>query len=163
MARSGKVVEAVEGPDDNSCHVHQHCQHIAARQHLVKWCRKESQKAADGKNDDKKGKNEADGINSNTPLEPWKIKFVVSQADEDDTGHKGLQNLQESWDCGKKSTDLSRFGSGQPNLNSIQDEGQDGGHCGTDRSAAAGASKEDRIDDGRCQHLYERMSKGSVK
>ena len=77
------------------------------------------------------------------------------QADEDDAGHKGLQNFEETWDCGQKSTYLTRFGTGQPNLNGVQDEGQNGGNSGTNLYATVGASVKDRIDDGCCQHLYK--------
>lgn len=149
----GVVLEAVQWPDDHSGDVHQHCQHIAACQDFVKWCREERQKAADGKNDDNEGKDEANGVDSNTPLEPWILRVKTGvQAGEDDAGHKGLQNLEEAWDCGQKSTNLTRFSPGQPNLKCIQDEGQTGSNSGTNLFAAVRTSEEDRIDDGCCQH-----------
>lgn len=160
----GVVLEAVQWPDDHSGDVHQHCQHIAACQDFVKWCREERQKAADGKNDDNEGKDEANGVDSNTPLEPWILRVKTGvQAGEDDAGHKGLQNLEEAWDCGQKSTNLTRFSPGQPNLKCIQDEGQTGSNSGTNLFAAVRTSEEDRIDDGCCQHLYERKVKGKCE
>lgn len=44
---------------------------------------------------------------------------AVFQADENDAGQKSLQNFEETWDCGQKSTNLARFGTCQPNLNSV--------------------------------------------
>lgn len=149
----GIVLEAVQRPHDHSCDVHQHCQHVADRQDFVERCREERQQAADGENDDKDGKNEADGVNSNTPLEPWVLGVVaVVQTDEDDAGHKGLYNLEEAWDCGKESTDLTRFGPGHPNLTGVQDEGHIGSNSGPNLPAANGASVEAGIDDGCCQY-----------
>lgn len=77
-AGPGVVVEAVVGPDDHSCHVHHHGQHVASCQNFVEWGRKERQKAADSENDDNQGKNEADGVDSDTPLEPWKLSVLVA-------------------------------------------------------------------------------------
>ena len=66
------------------------------------------------------GENEPNGIDSNTPLESYIMTInAFLQADEDDAGHKGLQNFEETWDCGQKSTYLTRFGTGQPNLNGV--------------------------------------------
>lgn len=158
VAGPGIVLEAVQRPDDHGCHVHQHCQHVAACQDFVKRRGEERQKAADGKNDDDEGKNEANRVDSDAPLEPWKPRVPVGvQADENDAGHKGLQNLEEARDCGQKSTNLTRFSPGQANLNGVQDESQTGSNTGTNLSTAAGrASEEGGVDDGRCQHLYER-------
>lgn len=85
------VPKAIKWPNDHSCEVHQHCQHIAHRQDFVEGRREERQQAADGKNDDEEGKNEADGVDGNAPLEPRedRVKGEV-QTDEDDAGHKGL-------------------------------------------------------------------------
>ncbi|KAJ4932284.1 hypothetical protein JOQ06_010709 [Pogonophryne albipinna] len=150
-ARPGIVPEAIQRPDDHSCEVHQNRQHVACCQDFVKWCGEERQKAADGKDDDEEGKDEANGVDSDTPLEPWITRvLVVVQADEDDAGHEGLQNLEEARDCGQEPTQLARFSSGQPHFNGVQDKDQTGSDCGTDLSAAAGASVEPGIDDGRC-------------
>lgn len=93
------VLEAVQRPHDDSCGVHQHCQHVTAYQDLIKWSGEERQKASDGKKDDNEGKDEANGVDSDTPLEPWVLSVVIiSQADEDDAGHKGLKNLEQAWD-----------------------------------------------------------------
>ncbi len=83
----------------------------------------------------------------------------TAQADEDDEGHEGLQNLEKAWDCGQKSTNLIRFSPGQPNLSGIQDEGQKGNDTGTNLSAAGRASEEVGIDDGWCKHLHDRIAK----
>lgn len=107
------LLEAVKWPNDHSCHVHQHRQHVATCQDFVKRYGEESQNTADGKNDDNDGKNEANGIDSDAPLEPWKFReLLVVQANEDDAGHKGLQNLEEAWNGGQKSTDLTTSSSG---------------------------------------------------
>lgn len=152
------VLEAVQWPDNHSCDVHQNCQHVAARQDFVKWCREQRQKAADGKNNNSDGKNEANGVDSDTPLEPWKLCVpVLVQADEDDAGYKGLQNLEETWNRGQKSTNLTRFSTDQPNFNGVQNEGQTGSNTGTDLSAAVRTSEEGRIDDGSCEHLREKL------
>lgn len=153
MAWNGMGLEAVQRPDDHSCNVHQHGQHIATGQNFIKWY--EKLKAANGKNDDKEGKKKANGIDSNTPLEPCiLIVPVIVQACEDYAGHKGFKNLKEAWDRGQKSTNLTRFGAGQPNLNGVQDEGQTGSNSGTNLFAI-GAGEVDGIDDGCCQHLYK--------
>lgn len=156
LRAAGPVLEVVKRPDDHSCDVHQHCQHIAACQDFIKWCGEESHEAADGKNDDNDGKNEANAVDGYTPLEPWKRGvMLVIQADEDDAGHEGLHNLEEAWDCGQKSTDLTRFSPGQPDLNGVQDEGQKGSNSGTNIFATGRASVDSSHDRG-CQHLCER-------
>lgn len=54
---------------------------------------------SDGEKDDNEGKDEANGVDSDTPLEPWVLSVVIiSQADEDDAGHKGLKNLEQARD-----------------------------------------------------------------
>lgn len=109
----------------------------------MKWFGEEGQKAADGKTDDNDGKNEANTVDSDTPLEPCSFRVVVVvQADEDDAGQEGLQNLEEAWDGGHKSTDLARFSPGQPNLSGVQDEGQKGSNSGTNIFATARASED---------------------
>lgn len=47
VAWSGIVPEAVEWPDDGSCDVHQHSQHIADYQNFVNRCREAGQQASD--------------------------------------------------------------------------------------------------------------------
>lgn len=52
------VLEAIERPYHHARHVHQHGQHVVARQHLVEWEREERQQAADSKEDDDEGEDE---------------------------------------------------------------------------------------------------------
>lgn len=119
---------------------------------------------SDGEKDDNEGKDEANGVDSDTPLEPWVLSVVIiSQADEDDAGHKGLKNLEQARDWGQKTTNLTRFCSGQTNLNGVQDEGHTGSNGGTNLFAAGGASEGVGIDDWRCQHLCERIVTSSSR
>lgn len=52
------VLEAIERPYHHARHVHQHGQHVVARQHLVEREREERQHAADSKEDDDEGEDE---------------------------------------------------------------------------------------------------------
>ncbi|KAF3846476.1 hypothetical protein F7725_003554 [Dissostichus mawsoni] len=145
------VTQKTHNKDDAVDNCSDHVEGHWFGQDFVKWCGEERQKAADGKDDDEEGKDEANGVDSDTPLEPWITRVLaVVQADEDDAGHEGLQDLEEARDCGQEPTQLAGFSSGQPHFNGVQDKDQTGSDCGTDLSAAAGASVEPGIDDGRC-------------
>lgn len=52
------VLEAIERPYHHTRHVHQHGQHVVARQHLVEREREERQQAADSKEEDDEGEDE---------------------------------------------------------------------------------------------------------
>lgn len=52
------VLEAIERPYHHARHVHQHGQHVVARQHLVEREREERQQTADSEEDDDEGEDE---------------------------------------------------------------------------------------------------------
>lgn len=89
------VPEAVEWPHNHCRHVHHNRQHIITRQTFIKRKGASSQQPTDCQEDDEKRDDEADGVDCHTPLQPRKITVKVwVQRDEDNTGNKGLHNLQ---------------------------------------------------------------------
>lgn len=73
--------------------------------------------------------------------------------DEYDAGHEGLQNFEQAWHTGEKPTDFTRLGPSQSNLDSVEDEGQEGENAGRNRFATTSRSVEGGVEDGRCEHL----------
>ena len=51
---------------------------------------------------------EADGVHGHTPLQGWLVQVQggVADEDEDDTGHEGLQHLQQAWHGGHTAGDI---------------------------------------------------------
>ncbi|KAI4822574.1 hypothetical protein KUCAC02_008111 [Chaenocephalus aceratus] len=132
------------GPDDHSCEVHQHRQHVACCQDFVK-CREERQKAADGKDDDEEGKDEANGVDSDTPLEAlitkywwWSKQMKMMQAT------KASRTLRRPGTVDRNPLSSPGLARVSPTSTAYRIKTRQ------EVTAAAGASVEPGIDDGRC-------------
>ena len=99
--------KAVKWPDHHGRHVHHGRQHVGHRDQPLEGHREVREQLSDGQQDDEQGADEAQAVDCHAPLEAWRLRELLRvQGGEDDAGHKGLQDLQETRHGGQEAADL---------------------------------------------------------
>jgi len=157
------TIEAVEGPNDGGGDVHHQGQGIVAHQHLLQRAGHVGEAPANGEDNDEEGDDEANRVDSHTPLQAG-FRTVVIQQGEDETSHIGFKDLEEPRHGGEEAADVPWLGAGEPHLEGVGEEaeaGDGGGHSlpGT-LAAAAGTADEGGGEDYRGGKDHQRRQHG---
>lgn len=127
------LVELVERPEDQSRGIEEDGDQGQPGQESGEGDGQHVRAVAQVQQDGHSRQDEADGVHGHAPLQGWLVLVQVGVADEgeDDTGHEGLQHLEQAWHGGHVAGDLAGPGPGPGHFGGISHTGDAGeGGCG---------------------------------